>query len=198
MMDIRSWATSARRFSHLVNAAFMVFWSRVLASTRSSLALEWRKCNLNMQMQTDPLLKRVRSALRMTQREFGALIGRSHQSVALYEVGKVPPADVLHIAAGACRDHKNFELAAEIDRFAEENGIDLSQKQMPERNRAIYAHTMLDKILREGDAAVQNMILTLIEISSDWIDRADHTRRGIHKALLLRSTTEGDDTGHPE
>jgi transcriptional regulator with XRE-family HTH domain len=63
---------------------------------------------------SDNLIKRIRTALRMSQADFARLIGRSHQSLGNYERGGPVPEDVVKELHSIVAKHALADLALEL------------------------------------------------------------------------------------
>lgn len=122
-----------------------------------------------MESAAETLLKRVRDALQMSQRSFGKAVGRSFQSIRLYEAGKVPPSDVLIVAAALCRDHSLFDLAKEIELYAESRAINLLPEALPTHNNILRSQRVLDEVLRAADPETSRAVTRFLDMARAWV-----------------------------
>ena len=118
---------------------------------------------------SEPLTKRVREALGMSQRAFGKAIGRSFQSVRLYDAENVPSYQVLSVIASLCSGARLTELHAEVLAAIQKRQ---EPKPVPvflvEPHEVVKAHGLLDGILRNSDPETVRAVLRFLTITWDW------------------------------
>ena len=126
-------------------------------------------------MTNEPLIKRAREALRLSQKGFAKAVGKSYASIRLYESGQKVPSNVLLIATGLCRDAGHAYLAKELEEYADKLGYDLSNAPRLKPNETVnYCHSILDQILQSADTETVRAVMRILQITADWSKPGRH------------------------
>lgn len=135
-------------------------------------------------MTDEPLIKRVRETLRLSQRGFAKAVGKSYASIRLYEAGQKVPSNVLLIATGLCRDAGHPYLAKELEEYANKLGFDLiNAPRLKAEETVNYCHAVLDDVLRSADTETVRMVMRMLQITADWSKPGKHAHMSIMAAL---------------
>jgi transcriptional regulator with XRE-family HTH domain len=143
----------------------------------------------------EPLIKRIRRQIGLTQREMADAVGRSFPSIRVYEAGTKPtPLHVFYALAALCRatDPPLEDLALECDALVLTQ--DKKASSIDDGKRQTLAYRYLDHILKEGSAGLIDAVMQVLEMSSNKTN-GDREFRRVQRAMLADKLRQVKKTG---